>query len=97
MSIGDWRDDARRTLGAMFHDPLGHESKEERRSSRITTALLLVHAGEYAVQFSLPVFQPSGHWRVLIETVDPACSMEYDRETFLNLQSYSAVFLEWRP
>jgi hypothetical protein len=67
MTDADWADPERRTLGWLLATTGRHEATAPPDGE---TLLILLHAGEYDVNFQLPEL-PSGGWQVLIDTAGP--------------------------
>jgi isoamylase len=79
MTETDWRDPARRTLGVLL-DRAGVDPQRREPGDREAggSFLLLLNAGENAIDFTLPAPVASEHWEVVLDTGQESVSEPTD-------------------
>jgi glycogen operon protein len=67
-TAAQWQDPARRTLGLMLAGDAGPDAGDDGAPETDATLLLLLNAGDDAVDWVLPTLPGAPPWRVLLHT-----------------------------
>ncbi len=93
LSVSDWQDGKRRTLGMLVHGAATDEVDERARLLTGNTLLLIFNGGDEPAEFRLPELDEPGLWRMMANSARPG--QRFVEPGAVSAPPHSVILLEY--